>query len=78
MPYCNDAEAVGDGGYAFPCDFADEMEMGSHHGMLLRDWFAGKALSGFIANQSLEERTSNNDIAIYCYEIADAMIKARG
>jgi hypothetical protein len=59
-------------------------------GMSLRDWFAGQALAG---HESLpDDRTYNEDrdgtfyewraklrrdTAIYCYEMADAMLAAR-
>jgi hypothetical protein len=59
-------------------------------GMSLRDYFAGQALAGSLASQTpeshwsfaaLPEETTNdnakNGIARLCYDIADAMIKAR-
>jgi len=36
-----------------------------------RDWLAGMAMRGF-----LEDNTPTHMIPIYCYELADAMIKA--
>ena len=46
-------------------------------GMTLRDWFAGKALSGLVAS------ADKNDVPVSicadeAYAYADAMIKARG
>lgn len=58
--------------------------------MLLRDWFAGMALQGELAStagvestQAMAEasvekgRDPADHLAITCYEIADAMLKAR-
>jgi hypothetical protein len=59
------------GGPAFPikqpitCDWA---------GMTLRDYFAAKAMQTEFANCS----THPGDIARRSYELADAMLKARG
>jgi hypothetical protein len=60
-------------------------------GMTLRDWFAGQALNGSLASQNPKSfwafagnpDETNSDkakkgIAVLCYEIADAMLKARG
>ena len=41
------------------------------NGMTLRDWFAGQALA------SGGSAPSNDGTATWCYEMADAMIKAR-
>ena len=51
-------------------------------GMNLRDYFAGQALSGFVAqpNITLAESPNKSDaelVAEACYEFADAMIKVR-
>jgi hypothetical protein len=76
---------INDGGPAFP-----RTEIVSIGGMSLRDYFAGQALAGSLASQTpeshwsfaaLPEETTNdnakNGIARLCYDIADAMIKAR-
>ena len=47
----------------------------AHHGMTLRDWFAGQALAGLIADPSRDG--SADDRARYAYAYADAMLKAR-
>ena len=65
-----------DGGPAFPnndqngCAFA---------GMTLRDWFAGMALPGVINKGGLfdSDEVPRNEIAEYCYRMADAMLAAR-
>jgi hypothetical protein len=70
-----------DGGPAFPNSdhpgfrYADA-------GMTLRDWFAGQALAS-VAEAVIEGMAENGphdpsaDIAWVCYQIADAMLKAR-
>ena len=56
------------GGPAFP------VKMGCFEdGMTLRDYFAAKAMLGFITVEVQRER-----IAEWAYEIADAMLAARG
>ena len=54
------------GGPAFPTGTAFQ-------GMTLRDYFAAKALQGMSADISDEVRAAR-----WCYEMADAMIQARG
>ena len=44
-------------------------------GLRLRDWFAGQALAGLMAGM---ERPDDNLIAKTAYELADAMLAARG
>ena len=51
----------------------------------LRDWFAGQALSGVLANHQLllvvdgkiKSESTRASASIYAYSIADAMLKAR-
>lgn len=43
-------------------------------GMTLRDWFAGQALSGILANPMLDP---SEDLTAAAYEQADAMLDAR-
>lgn len=74
---------IDDGGSAFP-NPPKEFWYGTSRiesfdkvgGMTLRDWFAGKALSGMM-NQPSNQRSLAVDDAAYCYAIADAMIAAR-
>jgi hypothetical protein len=66
-----------DGGSAFPIQFDDRP--GSYQaepGMTLRDWFAGRALTGQVAFEGLEGCDARL-ITKYAYEMADAMLKAR-
>ena len=53
-----------DGGRAFP-------NSNYENGMSLRDWFAGQALADLAA-------TDSEDVALECYQIADAMLAHRG
>jgi len=64
-----------DGGQAYPMGYHRDGNSADHGGMSLRDWFAGQALAGLIACA-----TSSGDpekSADYCYQVADAMLKAR-
>lgn len=63
---------IEDGGPAFPKDgpFAA-------HGMSLRDWFAGQALAGIIANPHNEREVTFIQMGKDVYTFADAMIEAR-
>lgn len=72
-----------DGGPAFPMAGYTEMVEGRPHtlyapmnGMTLRDYFAGHALAGYMANADLT-RTKADVTAIECYHVADAMLAAR-
>ena len=56
-------------------------ETGSGHasafqGMTLRDYFAAKAMQGWLVETS--EGVSVTAVARFAYEVADAMMKARG
>jgi hypothetical protein len=47
-------------------------------GMALRDYFAAKAIDYFIRDVWLEKETDDfDDAANKCYQLADAMMKAR-
>ena len=70
MSQYNDAEFATNGGQAFPCDHRPNW---MHPGMTLRDYFAAKAMQGLI-----EKFSFPSDLARNAYEIADAMLKARG
>lgn len=78
------------GGPAFPVPLTDaqeaawnEAKLPSANGMTLRDYFAAKAMQGWLStypsNKSCGELSINNIdvIARFSYSIADAMIKAR-
>jgi len=46
-------------------------------GMTLRDYFAAKAMQGFMANKANPMHFQPEDDASWAYSIADAMLKAR-
>jgi len=78
--------AKDDGGQAFPTEFY-ETEHGDRvqtfagsPGMTLRDWFAGQAINGMLANGLGPNSQWTDDppsAARWAYEIADAMIAER-
>ena len=80
------SEQINDGGPAFPhgplgdsITFDDGRT--SHQwpacaGMSLRDWFAGQALQGILAGTLNGDKPEN--WAKAAYQVADAMLKARG
>jgi hypothetical protein len=88
------SEQINDGGPAFPMNAStgDPRDgVYCQNGMSLRDWFAGQALNGSLASQNPKsfwafagnpDETNSDEakkgIAVLCYEIADAMLKARG
>ena len=59
------------GGPAFPCP---TISIGQHQGMTLRDYFAAKAMQGFISRGGHYECAFD---AARAYAFADAMLKAR-
>ena len=65
---------INDGGPAFPSDNGVKHDSG----MTLRDWFAGQALAGLYGSEEIQEHEWGNEtIAHFCYDMADAMLKAR-
>lgn len=75
---------INDGGPAFPgqwYDFqpctGDQVVREQWSGMTLRDFFAAKAMQGYFASPVAPHRVDADDVAKYCYEMADAMLKAR-
>ena len=75
---------IDDGGLAFPCPLGESCEW--HHGqsgMSLRDWFAGQALVGLLAEAAKGNEDLDNIVGDYeqcagtCYLYADHMLAAR-
>ncbi len=67
------------GGPAFPVlDNQTFCGEGDGHGMTLRDYFAAKAMQGSLADPNVDPTDHKGDFARWCYEVADAMIAARG
>ncbi len=60
---------------AFPTT-ADNGHTTNQDGMDLRDYFAAKVLSGISSVTGIDFGTVD-DVAITCYKLADAMMKAR-
>lgn len=53
-------------------------QQGAYEGMTLRDWFAGKALQGLLAqSQGTAIASPIEAAAVYAYAMADAMLAAR-
>lgn len=71
-----------DGGSAFPSPADYEGGTGGSQGMTLRDYFAGQALQGLLANPSLsidlKPASSSNEpeVAQVCLDHADELIAA--
>ena len=71
------SEKRNDGGPAFPGPAQHEVSMDLHEGMSLRDWFAGQALAGILADPNVSARgDAVHVLAAYLYQVADAMLKA--
>lgn len=64
-----------DGGPAFPVDAPNDPCIIKDPGMTLRDYFAGQALAGLMANHMPYSTFSL--IASKAYKAADAMLKER-
>ena len=60
------------GGTAFPCH-----TIAMHEGMTLRDYFAAKAMQGFMASPLLKVELGEYATALNAYKVADAMLEAR-
>lgn len=81
---------IEDGGPAFPLEQGTQDHYQREPGMSLRDYFAGQAIVGFMANPDLLASVSGEMlkaglettemprvIAEQVYQLADAMLKAR-
>lgn len=67
------------GGAAFPVP-ATELH-GTDTGMTLRDYFAAKAMQGILANPAQLDNVNDKSaewVSRDAYQMADAMLKARG
>lgn len=69
---------MSDNPQAFPCldDSGCGLSM-RDPGMTLRDWFAGQALAGLLANP-LSSRENIHSASEWAFTTADAMLKERG
>lgn len=72
---------INDGGPAFPCsNDARKQYNWIKQGMTLRDYFAAKTMQGIFSHTggyNPEWAENGIDIAEVCYEMADAMLRAR-
>ena len=66
-------DKINTGGPAYPVPM-DNWD----HGMTLRDYFAGQALAIVMGRFDHDDEPSDEDIAMYAYFIANAMIAERG
>ena len=66
-------------GSAFPVvvKFEDTTTVLYTPGMTLRDYFAAKALIGIMADPTPTQPYTNDELAHWCYQVADSMLKAR-
>ena len=74
------AEQINDGGPAFPIPLQPEQVwqgMAPFDGMTLRDYFAAKAMQSYLLDKDRDSFTFEQ-WAKAAYEMADAMLKARG
>lgn len=70
---------IKDGGAAFPNFGGINSSLVEDYGMSVRDYFASKAMQGFCADPTNHKVFADHaDAARNAYEIADAMLKARG
>ena len=68
----HEKSSIPDGGTAFPTDY--DRRGG---GMSLRDWFAGQALVGLLAQETEEWGNESEVNARIAYRSADAMLAER-
>ena len=68
------------GGPAFPnasIRTKEGIDVWGDGGMTLRDYFAAKTMSSYLARPNLPINVSDEELAFACYDMADAMLKAR-
>lgn len=72
-----DHDEVGrQGGPAFPVSIPGCGDNG-WQGMTLRDWFAGQALNGIMANSIPGSHHRPDEVVQQAFDLADMMLKAR-
>jgi hypothetical protein len=69
--------ALDDGGSVWGSQTRDDDTITVDGGLSLRDYFAGQALTGVIANALAFQTRDADHIAKMAYEAADAMLAAR-
>ena len=68
---------INDGGPAYPMGYHPEGNSADHSGMTLRDYFAAAALQGLLGNPQSNSDWDESDVAKFCYDQANEMLKAR-
>ncbi|MBI6466631.1 hypothetical protein JEO89_13730 [Proteus mirabilis] len=69
------------GGAAFPASGHPDMQFVAQEGMQLRDYFAAKAMNGILSNHAMIDTPTDQTlewVAKNAYQMADAMLKAKG
>ncbi|HEJ9507502.1 TPA: hypothetical protein SMN05_001230 [Proteus mirabilis] len=69
------------GGAAFPASGHPDMQFVAQEGMALRDYLAAKAMNGILSNHCMIDNVTEQSaawVAKESYQMADAMLKARG
>ncbi|HJF24544.1 MAG TPA: hypothetical protein K8V18_06090 [Proteus mirabilis] len=69
------------GGAAFPVSGHPDMQFVAQEGMSLRDYLAAKAMNGILANNAMIDTATDQTlewVAKNAYQMADAMLNARG
>ncbi|WP_368878919.1 hypothetical protein [Proteus mirabilis] len=69
------------GGAAFPASGHPDMQFVAQEGMQLRDYFAAKAMNGILSNHAMIDMPTDQTlewVAKNAYQMADAMLKAKG
>ncbi|MDU7496262.1 MULTISPECIES: hypothetical protein [Providencia] len=69
------------GGAAFPASGHPDMQFVAQEGMNLRDYLAAKAMNGILTNPAIIDTLTSSTlewVAGSAYDLADAMLKARG
>ncbi|HEK0777948.1 TPA: hypothetical protein SMP77_003609 [Proteus mirabilis] len=69
------------GGAAFPVSGHPYMQFVAQEGMGLRDYLAAKAMNGILSNNVMIDTATDQElewVAKNAYQMADAMLKARG
>ena len=68
-------EWIGKHLFAFPANHYDLAD--SEHGLTMRDYFAAKAMQGFLASPLLKVEMGEYAMAKNAYRVADSMMEAR-
>ncbi len=74
------SEPIKDGGPAFPVEFyVEECAARNSRGMSLRDYFAAKAMCGFLANPTTGTADTETlmQLPAISYQVADALLAER-